>query len=101
MTSPAFDLQVPATEIEIAEAIKVSDPDVADTIRRLAFQRDRLVTEIQRLQAENDDYRKWYDGEGSKSPETLLAKSRADCVKLRAALDLSEEYNQQKDGELI
>jgi hypothetical protein len=51
MTSPAFDLQISATEIEIAEAIKVSDPDVADTIRRLAFQRDRLVTEIERLQA--------------------------------------------------
>ena len=46
-----------------------------------------VLDEIERLQAENDEYRKWYDGEGVESPETLLAKSRADCVKLQAALD--------------
>ena len=51
MTSPAFDVQIPATEIEIAEAIRVSDPDVANTVCRLAFQRDRLVAKIKRLRA--------------------------------------------------
>ncbi len=43
MTSAPFDVQIPPTEPQIAEAIRVSDPDTADTIRRLAFQRDRLV----------------------------------------------------------
>lgn len=59
-----------------------------------------LFCEVEGLRAENAEYQRWHDGEGSESPETLLAKSRADCVKLRAALDLSEEYNQQKDGEI-
>jgi len=42
MTSAPFDVQIPATEIAIAEAVSVSDPDTADTLRRLAFERDGL-----------------------------------------------------------
>lgn len=42
MTSAPYDVQIPPTEIQIAEAICVSDPDTADVIRRLAFQHDRL-----------------------------------------------------------
>lgn len=42
MSSAPFDVQRQATEIEISEAIRCSDPDTADTIRRLAFERDRL-----------------------------------------------------------
>ena len=49
MTKPAFDLQVPATEIQIAEAIKVSDPDTVNIIRRLAFERDRLRTTLENV----------------------------------------------------
>jgi hypothetical protein len=45
MTSPAFDVQIPATENEIAEAIR----NMADTIRRVALDRDRLQAVINRL----------------------------------------------------
>src|SRR5690242_19184646 len=42
MTSNACDIQIPATEIQVAEAIRFSDPDTADTIRRMAFELDVL-----------------------------------------------------------
>lgn len=42
MSSAPFDVQIPATEQQIAESISVSDPDTADIIRRLAYERDRL-----------------------------------------------------------
>jgi hypothetical protein len=42
MSSNAYDIEKPATESDIAEAIMVSDPDTADTIRRLAYERDEL-----------------------------------------------------------
>lgn len=44
MTSSPYDVQIPATEIQIAEAIRVSDHVVADVIRRLVFERDQLRT---------------------------------------------------------
>ena len=47
MTSNDFDIQIAATEIQIAEAIRVSDPETAATIRRLAFERDGLRSELQ------------------------------------------------------
>ena len=46
MSSNAYDIQVPATEVQIAEAIRVSDPAVADVIRRLAFERDKLKEQL-------------------------------------------------------
>jgi hypothetical protein len=52
MTIPAFEVHIPATEIEIASAIKASDPWVADIIRKLAFERDRLVGLVDRHAAE-------------------------------------------------
>src|SRR3990167_2557637 len=51
MTSASYDVQIPATEQQIAEAIRwSSDPD-ADTVRRLAFERDRLKEELLRLRS--------------------------------------------------
>lgn len=42
MSSSPFDVQRPATEVEIGDAIHSSDPATSDTIRRLAFERDKL-----------------------------------------------------------
>lgn len=49
MTSNAFDVQVPATEVAIAEAILDSEPNTANTIRRLAFERDKLKEQVNSL----------------------------------------------------
>jgi hypothetical protein len=45
MSSERFDVSVPATEIEVAEAINATDAVPVGTIRRLAFERDRLRDE--------------------------------------------------------
>ena len=39
--SIAFD--VPVTPLEVAEALRISDPFAANIVRRLAFQHDRLL----------------------------------------------------------
>ena len=55
MSSNAFDVQIPATEVQIAEAIRLSDPDTADTIRRLAFERDKLVGILRRIRGKLEE----------------------------------------------
>ena len=70
MTSNAFDVQIPATEVQIAEAIAVSDPETADTMRRLAFERDQLRAQstpkrrIEGEMAKHDQRREWGEGHG-------------------------------------
>lgn len=51
MSSVPFDVQIPATEIQVAEAIRLSSPEEADVIRRLAFERDSLRERLGRLAA--------------------------------------------------
>ncbi len=51
MSSAPYDVQIPATEIQIAEAIRLACPEEADVIRRLAFERDSLRERLGRLVA--------------------------------------------------
>jgi hypothetical protein len=51
MSGAPYDVQIPATESQIAEAIRLSCPEEADTIRRLAFERDSLRERLGRLVA--------------------------------------------------
>jgi len=81
MSSAPFDVQRPATEIQISEAIRVSDPDTEDTIRRLAFERDRLQAENQRLQAIVDRLPKTADGVPIVNEMTVWTWSRGETPK--------------------
>lgn len=45
----SFDLTIKPKEAEIAECISFADPVTARVLRRLAFQRDRLNAENERL----------------------------------------------------
>jgi len=61
MSSNPCDIEKPATESDIAEAISVSDPDTADTVLRLAYQRDSLQD---RLRAASGGCRILSEGDG-------------------------------------
>jgi hypothetical protein len=49
------DIEIPATEIEIAEAIYISEKPVADIIRRLSYQRDILKERLKALEVDHDN----------------------------------------------
>lgn len=50
--SADFDIQIPATEQQIAEAIRWAADHDANVIRRLAFEQDRLKEEIEYLKSQ-------------------------------------------------
>ena len=89
MTSNACDIQIPATEIQIAEAIRTSGSETADTIRRLAFERDRLQGEAQRLKARLDEIETdeiMVSGEIQEADERV-AKAEAEVQRLKAIVE--------------
>ena len=96
MTSHASDVHIPATETEIAAAVIVSDPDVADTIRRLAFQRDELLEEIERLRTKTP----WRDAAAGAS-ERLKSQYRDDWRDWLAGQALQAILSRGQPGDVL
>lgn len=83
MSSAPFDIQIPATEIQIAEAIRLACPEEADVIRRLAFERDRLKAAMSLLKELVDPEPCRYDHHGH-CQENMHLTTETRCPHARA-----------------